>query len=485
MKPRSGTELTASVERPLCVDMDGTLLMTDSLQEKSLSFLKHHFWQAWRLPLWLLGGKANLKRQLAREAPFDVEALPVSEEFLQFLRQEHDRGRSLVLATGAEERTAQQVADRFGIFSEIIASDGRVNRTGSKKVEQLVKKFGRGGFDYAGNSKVDLPIWEAAEERILVNGSASLQHKLEKRGSVLRVFSPQGNFFGVLLRALRPHQWAKNLLLLVPVVTGHQLTNPEAMWKIGLAFTVFCLCSSSVYVANDLHDLEADRHHRTKRHRAFASGQCPIVAGLVLAPLLALLGMAGAAFLPPMFFGYLALYYLASTAYSWFLKRVALLDVFVLAGLYTLRILAGHGATGIRYSSWLLALSMFLFLSLALLKRYIELRRLSPVGSKVVAGRDYQAGDLVMVLSLGAASGYMAVLVLALYINSEEVRQLYTERMVLLFICPLLLYWVSRVWLLATRDQIDDDPVVFALKDKTSYIVGALAGLFIWLASVV
>ncbi|HMJ89735.1 MAG TPA: UbiA family prenyltransferase, partial [Candidatus Acidoferrum sp.] len=324
-------------------------------------------------------------QQLARHAPVDVKAFPVSEEFLQFLREEHSRGRKLVLATGADESTARQVAERFNIFSEIVASDGLVNRTGSKKVEQLIQKFGRGGFDYAGNSKVDLPIWEVAQERILVNGSASLQRKLEMAGGISRVFTPQRSFFRVLPRVLRAHQWAKNLLLFVPVVTGHQLTNPQTMWHIGLAFVLFCLCSSSVYVANDLHDLEADRRHRTKRHRAFASGQCPILAGLILAPLLAVLGLAGAAFLPPMFFGYLVLYYVASTAYSWFLKRVALLDVFVLAGLYTLRILAGHGATGIPYSSWLLGLSMFLFLSLALMKRYIELRRLVPDGSQAVA----------------------------------------------------------------------------------------------------
>ena len=229
----------------------------------------------------------------------------------------------------------------------------------------------------------------------------------------------------------------------------------------------------------------ADHHmdHRTKHRRALASGQFPIVAGLILAPLLAGLGLAGAFFLPPMFLGYLALYCLTSTAYSWFLKRVVLLDVFVLAGLYTLRILAGHGATGIPYSSWLLGLSLFLFLSLALMKRYIELKRLDSTVNLAAAGRDYQASDLAAVLSLGSASGYMAVLVLALYINSEEVRRLYKQPLVLLFICPALLYWVSRIWLLATRDRIDDDPVVFALKDKTSYVVGALAGVFIWLAS--
>ena len=459
------------------------MLVTDSLQEQALAQVKNHFWQSWRLPFWLLGGKAHLKSQLAKHAPLEVSAWPVSEEFLEFLRAEHRSGRRLVLATGADEQIARQVAERFPIFSEIVASDGTMNCTGATKAGQLVQRFQRGGFDYAGNARVDLPIWEAAQERILVNGSRSLQRRLERAGGGVRVFSPRQDLFRVLPRVLRVHQWAKNLLLFVPVVTGHQLMNPAALWHIGLAFLLFSLCSSSVYVANDLHDLQEDRRHRTKHRRALASGQFPIVAGLILAPLLAGLGLAGAFFLPPMFLGYLALYCLTSTAYSWFLKRVVLLDVFVLAGLYTLRILAGHGATGIPYSSWLLGLSLFLFLSLALMKRYIELKRLDSTVNLAAAGRDYQASDLAAVLSLGSASGYMAVLVLALYINSEEVRRLYKQPLVLLFICPALLYWVSRIWLLATRDRIDDDPVVFALKDKTSYVVGALAGVFIWLAS--
>ena len=296
------------------------------------------------------------------------------------------------------------------------------------------------------------------------------------------MFERAATGWSIWKRVLRVHQWPKNILLLVPAITGHRLAEPEILLHIALGIVAFCFCASSVYVVNDLHDLEADRRHRTKRDRPMASGRFPLSAGLLLAPVLLALGVLCGLWLPPMFLTYLTLYYLSSTVYSWTLKKVVLLDVFVLAGLYTLRILAGHGATGIGYSNWLLGFSVFTFLSLALLKRYIELHRSTP--STELAGRGYHAGDLQVVLVMGLASGYLAALVMALYINSKEVMELYHTPTLLLFICPLILYWVSRVWLLATRDQIDDDPVVFALKDKTSYAVGALVGLVIWLASV-
>jgi 4-hydroxybenzoate polyprenyltransferase len=272
--------------------------------------------------------------------------------------------------------------------------------------------------------------------------------------------------------------------LIVPAITGHMVGDWAILERIGLGVVGFCLCASSVYVLNDLHDLDADRVHRTKRARPFAAGQASLLLGLALAPLLLALAFLCAAWLPPMFGFYLAVYFVISTLYSCVLKKVVLLDVFVLAGLYTLRILAGHAATGIGYSNWLLGFSLFTFLSLALLKRYIELHRSGTAEDERLAGRGYQARDLQVVLTMGLGSGYLAALVLALYINSKEVIELYQQPTLLLFICPLLLYWISRVWLLATRDRIDDDPVVFALKDKTSYLVGALVALFIWLASV-
>jgi 4-hydroxybenzoate polyprenyltransferase len=285
-------------------------------------------------------------------------------------------------------------------------------------------------------------------------------------------------------RALRVHQWPKNLLVLVPMIAGHKLNDPVVLSNSLLAVAGFCSCASGVYVINDLEDLEVDRSHATKCRRPFASGRLSPLQGIGAACLLFTLSIVCGLFLPPMFLGYLGIYFLTAVFYSAWLKKVMLLDVFALAGLYSLRILAGHGATGIRYSSWLLGFSMFLFLSLALVKRYVELHRANLAGRSAVSGRDYAISDLPMLISLGPLSGWLAALVLSLYIGSEDVRLVYPHPLRLLFICPLLLYWISRVWLLAARDSLNEDPVVFALKDRTSYIVGAMAALFVWLASI-
>jgi 4-hydroxybenzoate polyprenyltransferase/phosphoserine phosphatase len=469
---------------PLCVDLDGALLPVDTLQESLVRFLKRHPWQAWRILSWLAQGQAAFKQQLAVAAPLDFSKLPVTEDFLKFLHEQQARGRRLVLVTGADFSTAQRAAEHFGIFSEVIASDGRVNLTGHLRRTRLVEKFGEGKFDYAGNSKADLPVWRAARQSIFVNAPAGVQKRLSGNQPTELVFGETTGRLATWRRALRLHQWAKNFLVFVPIIVGHKLKDWPALGDAALGMVAFCACASSVYLINDLEDLESDRVHPTKRRRPFASGQLPPVAGLVAAPLLLLAGVVCGWFLPPMFLVYVAVYYVTSILYSQVIKKLVLLDVFVLAGLYMLRILAGLAATGIRYSSWLLGFSMFLFLSLALLKRYIELHRLNLDGGNAAKGRGYVTGDMPLLLSLGLASGGLATLVLALYVNSDDVRLLYEHSLRLLLICPLLLYWISRVWLLATRNELHDDPVFFAMKDRTSYVVGALTAFFIWLGSI-
>ena len=469
---------------PLCVDLDGALLPVDTLQESLVCFLKHHPWQAWRILSWLAQGRAVLKQRLAGAAPLDFSKLPVTEDFLRFLREQQAQGRKLILATGADFSTAQRAANHFGMFSEVMASDGTVNLTGHLKRRRLVEKFGEGKFDYAGNSRADLPVWRAARQSIFVNAPAGLQRRLGDQQPAELVFGESTGRLAIWARALRLHQWTKNFLVFVPVISGHKLMDLPTLRDAALGMAAFCACASSVYLINDLEDLESDRMHPTKRERPFASGQLPPVAGLVAAPLLLLAGLAFSRFLPPTFLVYLAVYYVTAILYSQAIKKMVLLDVFTLAGLYTLRILAGLAATGIRYSSWLLGFSMFLFLSLALLKRYIELHRLNLDGGHAVTGRGYVTGDLPLLLSLGLVCGGLATLVLALYVNSDEVRLLYEHSLRLLLICPLLLYWISRVWLLATRSKLHDDPVFFAVKDSTSYLIGALALAVLWLATV-
>ena len=484
MKPQVETRPSESYARPLCVDMDGTLLRTDTLHERMVVFLSTHFRRAWLLPLWLGKGRAYFKRRLAEETDLSVDNLPCSESFLQFLLEQHRRGRRIILATAADEKTAQQVAGRFRIFSEVIATHGEQNLKGAHKLARLVQMFGGKGFDYAGNSWADLEIWRAANEAILVNAPRRLKAFVGKQAQVTHVFDDGIGWFARWRKVLRLHQWPKNLLLFVPVISGHKLDDLEIIGRVALGLVAFCLCASSAYIINDVHDIEADRAHRTKRFRCFAAGQVPIGVCTIATPLLLAASLACAVRLPIMFMIYLGAYFFTAIAYSWKLKRVALLDVFVLAGLYTLRILAGHGASGIGYSNWLLGFSIFLFLSLSLLKRYVELHRLDTAHGSNLAGRGYRAGDQLIVSTLGLACGCLSALVLALYINSNEVRLLYARPWLLLFTCPLLLYWVSRAWLLASRDQLHDDPVVFALKDSVSYVAGGLVVLFTWLATI-
>lgn len=282
-------------------------------------------------------------------------------------------------------------------------------------------------------------------------------------------------------RALRVHQWAKNILLVVPTVLDHRLFDGPILLRALAAFAAFCLAASGAYILNDLLDLHADRAHRTKRQRPFASGELSPRLGWILAPLLfadALL--IGATMESEQFIGLLVLYVVATTAYSTYLKRIAVLDVLMLAGLYTLRVLAGTAATGVTFSSWLLAFSMFLFLSLAFIKRYAELTGFVAGEAETLHRRGYQRRDREWLGAMGGASGYLAVMVLALYINSDEVMILYERPLLLWLICPMILFWISRMWLFAYRGQVDEDPIVVAVRDPASYMVGALVALVLF-----
>jgi 4-hydroxybenzoate polyprenyltransferase/phosphoserine phosphatase len=469
---------------PLCVDLDGTLIRTDVLWESLVRLLKQNPLYAFVLPFWLFRGRAFLKEQIAARVHLDVAVLPYCQPLVDFLRAEHNQGRRLVLATAADEQLARRVARHLGFFSEVVASDGETNLRGVNKVAELNRRFGRGGFDYAGNSSVDLPVWREAREAIVVNAPGRLADEARKVAQVSQVFNGPASTGSAVLRALRPHQWLKNLIIFVPLLTAHHLTGPSYLASAGLAFVCFCLCASAVYLLNDLLDLEADRHHPTKRTRPFATGQVTIPVGIALAAGSLVLGASAAwALLPPRFSLVLAVYLVLTTSYSWRFKQMVLVDVFLLAGLYTIRLIAGHEATGIPHSFWLLAFSIFIFLSLALVKRFTELHGLRRQNLLESRGRGYLASDLELVAMLGIANGFLAVLVMALYVHSEEVIRLYAKPTRLLLVCPLLLFWISRVWLIAHRGGMHDDPIVFAVKDKVSYLIGAVILAVLWLAT--
>lgn len=478
MKNKSSKEIL-----PLCVDLDGTLIKSDVLIESFFALIKHNVWFVFLIPFWLLRGKAYLKQQIADHVELDVRLLPYHQEFLDYLRQQHKTGRRLILCTASHSKFARQIAEHLGVFNGILASDGRTNLSGSKKLERLRAKFGERRFDYAGNSRADLHIWPYTRRAILVNPEPGIQVAAKRITSIERVFDDRR--CGVIkeyLRALRLHQWFKNLLVFVPLFAAHQFGNTSLLLQAVVGFFAFGLCASGVYLLNDLLDLPSDREHPRKRSRPFASGTISIKSGTLMIPVL-LLAAFGVAWALPVEFGVvLGMYYALTLTYSLWLKRTVLVDVMVLAGLYTIRIIAGAAAVSIVPSFWLLAFSMFIFLSLAMVKRYSELLELQGSDQQTIKGRGYQVVDLATLNSLGAASGYLAVLVLALYINSEDVKRLYTHVEMIWLLLPLLLFWVSRVWLAAGRGKMHDDPLIFSLKDWVSRWVATLTVVILWLA---
>lgn len=467
---------------PLCVDLDGTLLRSDLLWESLFQLARQQPAALLRLPRWLAEGKARFKAHIAERVVLDVSTLPYSPALLAYLEREKAAGRRLVLATASNERPARQVAAHLGIFDQILASDATTNLAGLRKRERLLAEFGDGGFAYAGNAPVDLTIWANAAEGILVNPLRGVEPAARRIGKAQAVLLDPPPGARTYLKAMRVHQWLKNLLVFVPLVLAHQLLAGTLLLQAAVALLAFSLCASSVYLLNDLLDLPADRAHPTKRLRPFAAGDLPIPAGLALMGGLLAGALALSLLLPPAFLGLLALYYATTLGYSLRLKQEALLDVLALAGLYTLRILAGAAAVSVEPSFWLLAFSLFFFLSLALVKRVSELILMQGAGKRGSAGRGYEARDLDTLSQLGTAGGYLAVLVLALYISSDEVRALYDHPEAIWVLCPILLYWISRVWLLARRGELHEDPVVFAIEDRVSHLLALACALVLGIA---
>jgi 4-hydroxybenzoate polyprenyltransferase/phosphoserine phosphatase len=463
--------------------MDGTLIKTDVLWESLVRLVKRNPAYLLMLPVWLAKGRANLKRQIASRVEVDATLLPYHAGLVGWLSELRAAGRPLILATAADRALANRVAEHLGLFSDVMGSDGETNLRGGRKAEALVKRFGERGYDYAGDSHVDLPVWRQAHAAVVVGRpGGALETAAGKVTSVARTFPAGPPKWRMAVKALRPHQWSKNLIIFIPLLASHQMGRLPLLVLSVKAFVAFCATASSVYVVNDLLDLESDRRHARKCRRPFASGDLPISWGLVMAPALIVTGFAIAFTERPLFQCVLLGYLLLSTAYSHGGKQAPLLDVFMLATLYTVRLIAGHAATGIVYSNWLFMFSMFIFLSLALAKRFVEISSLPP-GVTLAHGRGYKVDDAPVLSALGIGNGLLAALVFALYANSTEVTKLYRNPGMLLLMCPLILYWISRVWLLAHRGKLHDDPVVFALKDNLSYLLAVLALVVIWIAA--
>ncbi|MBF0334917.1 MAG: UbiA family prenyltransferase [Alphaproteobacteria bacterium] len=474
------TEVSENV--PLVVDLDGTLIKTDLLIETFFALLGAKPLIALRMVGMLRFGKARLKAELADHAVIDLHTLPFDDAALDCVRAAKTAGRKVYLASASDQRLVADIADHLGMFDGAFGSDGSTNLVGSRKADRLCEIFGAGGFDYIGNADVDVPVWDRCREPVAANVPTALLRKLRLRYSGLREIGGAPPSLADYTRAVRPHQWLKNVLLFVPLLAAHT-TSLHALGTALLAFVAFSLCASSVYLLNDLLDLGSDRRHHSKRERSLASGRIPLIHAVLLTPVLLGAALGLSLLLPWKFLGVLCLYYATTLLYSLWLKRHMLIDVMTLAVLYTVRVFAGGVACGIAISPWLMGVSMFLFLCLALVKRYTELEARIRCGEGNPTGRGYALSDVGMLGSLAAASGYAAVVVLALYINGPEVHGLYSHPEVLWLGCLLVLYWISRVLMVAHRGAMDDDPVIFAIRDRVSQIVGlafmAVVGLSI------
>jgi 4-hydroxybenzoate polyprenyltransferase/phosphoserine phosphatase len=468
---------------PLCVDLDGTLIKSDTLMDSLLVMARKRPALLRKLPSQLYRGKAALKAFVAESVSLEVKYLPYNRKLVQFLQQERTQGRAIYLTTGADQRLAQRVAAHLGIFSGVLGSDGTTNLTGKEKLVRLRSHLGSDRFSYIGNSRADLPLLAHATEPMVANPSLWLQRGLQARGiRPVQEFVERRSLAGALLSATRLHQWAKNLLVFAPILLAHRL-NFKAFPTVLLAFFCFCFTASATYVVNDMLDIEADRRHSRKRYRPFASGDLGPLAGPCIVAVFLLPVLLSWPWLPIAFHGWLILYLLVTLAYSFYFKRVALVDVLVLAGLYTIRLFAGGAATNITISHWLAGFSIFLFLSLAFVKRFSELENLRSSNTPPRNGRGYLVADIEQMRAFGTASAFATVVVFANYISGRDVTRLYRQPNLLWLIMPLMILWLCRVWLLASRGKLSEDPVLFAVTDKASLLIGAIVATIAILAS--
>ncbi|MFU0504428.1 UbiA family prenyltransferase [Pseudaminobacter sp. NGMCC 1.201702] len=453
--------------RPLVVDLDGTLVKSDLLIETAFSELGQRPHSLFDMARALCSGKAALKHRLSEPRDFDPAVLPYDGEVLEYIKKARCEGRPVYIASASHEYLVRRVADHLGLFTGWFATDAATNCAGEIKAQKLVDAFGERNFDYIGNDMADLPVWQKAASAVAIRTPAGVLRKLGRTCPVVERLASDRPTLKSWAKQARVHQYAKNALVFVPLVTGH-VFELHAFFLAFLAAVAFSLCASGVYILNDLVDLQDDRRHSTKSHRPLANGTIPLSHGLLAIPLLLTAAVSLAALISLPFMGVLIGYFALTTAYSLFLKRQMLVDVITLAALYTARVVGGAVALNTGVSVWLLAFFMAWFLSLALIKRYIELAGRREAKLPDITSRDYKNSDIEMVAALAAAMGFNAVTVFVLYVSSDTVDQLYSRPEILWLIGPVLIYWIARALMLARRGLMHDDPVVFALKDRAS-----------------
>ncbi len=461
-------------QMPIYVDMDGTLVKTDIAQELLLQCLKKAELLS-QLAVKVFTGRSYIKHFLAENTEFSAERLPYNDSVIKYLKEEKAKGRPIILATASDHLVAEKVADHLEFFDDILASRPGSNLKGVKKLCAIKDHSMGRGFEYIGDSKADYPIWEAADRSGFVNPPNNPEKIVPQADRRTVDINDSINSFNVLLKAMRPHQWAKNLLVFLPLFFSHTYFNMSELLATVLTFFSFSFCASGIYLINDLLDIESDRNHSSKKSRPFAAGKLSPLKGVAASIVLISSALIGCFYwLDSKVFTVLLVYIFITNLYSFYLKNYSTIDVITLTILYTIRIIAGSVAAGIILSPWLINFSLFFFLSLAYMKRYIEVSRHSKLGK--LSGRNYLSDELGIIMMIGIVNGGVSVFILTLYLNDSYVLETYLTPHLLWLICPLLLFWIYRAWMWAKRGKIDDDPVIFAVKDKISLFTAVLIG---------
>jgi 4-hydroxybenzoate polyprenyltransferase len=465
---------------PLCVKLEGAILRTGTTAELALALVRRRPWMVFAVLSWLFLGAAEFRNRVTERVALDPASLPYRRPFLAFLRREAAAGRDIFLVTRAKSGVARAIANHLGLFSDIIQIEHDETPRGETIAKVLCARFGTGDFDFAGNGHIDIPVWRTARRSVIVAPSPFLLKNHMWNSQTADVLCPDDRVSGRYVDALHPGRWIKNLLVFIPLMDAANRSNAHFVVSAYLAFCAYCLVASAGYVANDLIDLRADRRHVVKHRRVFASGRISIPRGLVLFLGLASAGLGLSFFLSPPLAGWMAVYLALSLSYSLWIKKTLIIDTFALTALTMHRVLAGSIIAGTMPPFWLLLFTGFLFFGLAMLGRYGELRGSRFSGSRMATRASaYRPGDHDILASFGLAGGYLSVLVLALYVLTPDAHAAFRAPQMLWILCPLLLYWISRVWVHARRGRVPEDPILFALKDLASgYLALASTAIF-------
>ena len=461
---------------PLCVKLEGAVLRTGTTAELALALVRRRPWMLFVLLGWMFLGAGAFRGKVAEHAALNPAKLPYRRAFLAFLRREAGAGRHIVLVARARPEIARAIADHLGVITDIVEIDRDAIEPGEAVAKKLCDRFGTGDFDYAGFGPADIPVWRTARRSVIVAPSPRLLKDRIWNSQNADIVCPDDRGTGRYLDALRPGRWIKNLLIFLPLLNAANRNDPQFLVKAYLLFCAYCMIASAGYVVNDLIDLVADRRHATKRRRVLALGRLPIPQALLLAAGLLAGGFALALFLSPLLAGWMAIYLALSLSYSLWIKKTLILDTFALTALYMHRVLTGALLAASLPSLWQMLFAGFFFFSLAMLTRYGELKGARISGTKrATRARAYRRGDLDLLAGFGLASGYLSAFVLVIYAFTPEAHALFRSPEALWNLWPILIYWISRIWIEARRGRVPDDPILFALDDKMSFAVALAA----------